>query len=491
MTNQSFLSRAINRSFFYGFSSILGKIVGFVMLPIYTNYLTPKDYGVAGFLIFYVSLAQILLGGKLEQAISKFHYDKLKADTLGSILLTSTVFTTAMASFPLALSWFFASDISLLLFDSSDYRLAVQIVSLNILFGTLELYGLQYIKIADMPKTYLALNLIKLATQLFINIWLIVYLDYGILGVVVSSAAAAILLTFLTTTIIWLRESAITFNRALIPDLFWYSAPLWLSGLLGLYSGSISQVFIKEFAGLSDLGLYNLAATFGALVATLGWTPFFNFWSVERFRIYENSNAKKTYQAVFYWSSGISLFLAFGIAVFSDPVIRIMANEDFHDAAAAVAPLALFNTVMFLGWFLNFSFLVTENNREIAHNGFIYAALITVAFFVAIPNWGFVGAAYGLLIANLINLHIINWRAKKFYDIEVSILKVDVMMVITLTSIYLFGLINAALTNPLVAAAVNTAILFATLALCLTLIHILRPRLLEQVINRIKLRKAN
>lgn len=491
MAEGSFISRALNRTFFYGFSSILGKIVGFIMLPIYTNYLTPEDYGVAGFLVFYVSLTQILLGGKLEHAISKFHYDKERNDSLASILSTATITTIVIAGTPLLVSMYFSENISQALFDSTEYSLAVKVISLNILFGTLELYGLQYIKIIDLPKTYLALNLLKLVTQLSINIFLIVFLDKGILGVVVSSAFAAILITLSTSLIVVVKEKGFYLKAELMKDLLWFSAPLWVSGLLGLYSGSISQVFIKEFAGLSDLGLYNLAWTFGALVATLAWTPFFNYWSVERYRIHEKTNAKETFQKVFYWSTAVTLFISFGVAVFSDPVIRIMANPEFHEAANAVAPLAIFNVVMYLGWFLNFSFLVTGNNKEIAHNGFVYAILITIAFFLFIPTFGFVGAAYGLLAANIVNLHIIEWRAKKYYNIEVSMLNIDLMLVITLIAIFGFDLINSQFENPYLGAATNGSILVFIISLSAALMYFSKPLLFTNILKTVRSRNLS
>lgn len=454
------------------------------MLPIYTNYLSPADYGIAGFLVFYVSLAQILLGGKLEQAISKFYYDKNILHPLSTILTTATVFTLVISSVPLIIGLLLSTEISTLLFDSPSYQLAVCVVSLNIVFGTTELYGLQYIKIVDKPKTYLALNLLKLSLQLTINIVLIVFLDQGIIGVVVSSAAASIVLTMVSAILVYINEPTITFERTLIRPLFTYSAPLWVAGLIGLYSGSIHQVFIKMYASFSELGLYNLAATFGGLVGTLAWTPFFNFWSVERFRIYEEINSRKTYKAVFYWSAGISLFLCFGISVFSDPVIRIMANEAFHPASAAVAPLTIFTTVMYLIWHLNFSFLVTNNNKELARNGFVYALLISGAYLLLIPKWGYTGAAYGLMIGNIINLHIIEYRARIYYDIGVSIIKIDMMIILTLILIWIFSKINAFFISPFIAALSSLIAIVLLLLVITVILYRLHPETYRPLLSK-------
>lgn len=486
MSKDSYLKRILNRTFFYGFSSILGRIIGFLMLPIYTNYLTPADYGVAGFLVLYVSLAQTLLGARLDQSISKFHYDESVQSPLSSIWTSATVLTTFVGLVPLFLGVMFASELSILLFGSEEYTLAVKIISLNILFGTLEIYGLHYLKIVDLPKLFLIINVVKLLAQLSINIWLVVILEMGVLGVVVSSAAAAILVTIITFTIFAIRERELRIERSLFKPLFVYSLPLWLSGFVGLYTGSIHQVFINYSSGLSDLGLYNLASTFGALTAALALEPFFNYWQVERFRIYERANALEIYQKVFYAITFIALFMSLGIAIYSGPIIELMANESFHPAIDAIVPLCIFNVLMYLGWYMNFSFLVTNNNREIAVNGFIYAAIITVIYALLIPVWGFRGAAYGIMIGNAINFAIILTRAKRFYDINLSITLVLLMIVVTLTLSFLFKHMLSFFGSPINRIMVSTIVIVLGSCVAAYFVYILKPKKMQAFLSQFR-----
>jgi len=448
MGNKSFSSRVLNRSFYYGFSTILGRVVGFIMLPIYTNYLTPSDYGVAGFLVLYVSLVQTVLGGQLEHSISKFHYDKKVKNSLAEICLTSASVTSLFCILPVLFGVFYSEEVSTLLFSSAEFALVVSIASINILFASLEVYGFQYLKILDRAKLYLVLNVLKLFLQLLINIVLVVYYEMGIIGIISSSAIVYVILTIVTFWILFNTEKTAKFRFSLVKPLLLFSAPLWLSGLLGLYNGSSHQVFIKFYSGLDSLGLYNLGATFGALVGALFLSPFFSFWQVERFRVYERDNAVSIFKNTFYVITLISLFLSLVVSIFSGPIISIMSDDSFHDASKVVAPLAIASVIIPLGWYLNFSFLVMDKSKELAKNSLIYTGIVSLIYWLIIPRWGYEGAAFGVMIATIINLHIIHSRARRFYDMGISIIVVDVGVVFILSLYYLFVYFNPWLESP-------------------------------------------
>lgn len=482
----SYFQRTLNRTFYYGFSSILGRIIGFLMLPIYTNYLTPADYGVAGFLILYVSLAQTLLGARLEQSISKFHYDTSIKSPLSSIWLAAVLLTSVVSLLPLSIGIFFSAELSNILFRTDEYAIAVAIISLNILFGTLEIYGLHYIKIIDLPKLFLYLNVAKLLVQLAINVLLVVVMKIGVLGVVVSSAASAVILTILTFAIFVYKEKALKLESALFKPLLMFSAPLWASGFVGLYAGSVHQVFINYSSGLNDLGLYTLANTFGALVAALALGPFFNYWQVERFRIFERANALEIYRKVFYGITVIALLMSAGISVYSGPIIELMADEAFHPAIDAVAPLCIFNVLMYLGWYLNFSFLVTNNNREIAINGLVYAVIITAIYAFAIPLWGFRGAAYGIMFGNIINFTIIFARAKQYYNMKLSVVSVFAMIACSLSLSYALTYISSASNGPVAEIVFFTAVIASGCLLLILTAFLFRPVTTKAVMQQLR-----
>ena len=59
----------------YAAGNILRQIAGFLMLPVYTRFLTPADYGVVGLMVFAVSLIELALGVRLQWAIPKYYFE--------------------------------------------------------------------------------------------------------------------------------------------------------------------------------------------------------------------------------------------------------------------------------------------------------------------------------------------------------------------------------------------------------------------------------
>lgn len=409
-----------SRSFYYGFGSIVGKMVGFIMLPIYTRYLTPSDYGVASFLVMYVTLVQLLFGARMEQGIIYFSHNT--EHPLQKLWTTSVFLSVLTTLIPIGLSIYFSEHISLLLFATGEYSLPVKIISFNVLLSILETYGFLYLRITDRYKSYLGGTLLKLLTQLTANIILVVIMEKGVVGVAISSVIGTAV-AILSTSIRPLSGMRISdFSRRIIKELFYYCYPLWLTGFIGLYIAFIPQFAISRLAGLADLGLYNLANNFGLLVGVLLWAPFFSYWQVERFKIYKQPNPEKVYRDLLYTMLAISLVFAFIISLLGKPIIEIMADSSFHNAYIIIFPLTIQVIAQYITWYLNFSFLISEHTNEILKNNIFKAIVTTVLAVILIPAYGFIGAAWSLASASVLTAHYCHYRGRRFYDMGISLL---------------------------------------------------------------------
>jgi len=429
------LKAAATKSFYYGAGAILGKIVGLIMLPIYTRYLSPEDYGVASLLIFYVSLIQLLFGAQLEQGTTYFaHNSDFK---LGKLWLNSVTLSIAATAIPVALSLYFSDQISNVIFKTESYGLAVKIISATILLQMVETYGFQYTRIADFYKSYLCFTVLKLVSQLTANIILVVKFDMGIIGVAYSTVIGTFVAAALTSIhpIIYSYKEKI--SKQLLVDMVKYCYPLWLTGFVGLYVSSVPQFALSRFSTLSDLGLFNLANSFGILVGVLFWNPFFSYWQVERFKIYNEPNAEKTYNEMLYSALIISLVIVIGISLLAKPVIQLMADPAFFNAYIAVLPLCLFIVFRYLTWFFNFSFLVTKNTQENFKNNIFNAIVTTVISLILIPTYGFAGAAWALAISGAGTTIYCYVRSRKYYDMKISLPYIILSISITIALITL------------------------------------------------------
>ncbi len=414
------VKQMLNHSMIYAMGNLSRQLVGFLMLPVYTSYLSPTDYGVVGLLILMVSLIELLFGGHMYHALPKFYFESEDQKYKRYIVSTALIISTVISLIAVLTSVFFSDYISQFLLGSIDFSSIVSIFSVLILTHALENYGFVFIRILKKPWVFIWFSALKLILQLALNIYLVVILELGVMGVALSSVLSSLLISLILTGYI-LKKIGFSFNFDTAKQLVEFSWPLWISGLAGLYIGSSNRYFIQLFTSLGDVGLFELAAKFGSIISLLIWFPFAQYWQTERFNIYKMKDPIPVFQNTFSVISALLVVVGLGISVLSKEIIVFMASSEFHNAYAAVPYLVFSAIFQSLVVFNNFSFLVTGNTLWMSKNNYLTAVIISIFYFILIPKYGFVGAAQSLLLASAVQFFIVFFRAKKYYDMQLKL----------------------------------------------------------------------
>ena len=421
--------RMVKHSSIYAIGNISRQLVGFVMLPVYTHYLTPADYGVVGLLIFMVSLIELVFGGHMFHAVPKYYFEQ-EGDRDRKTIISTALLLTSVISLTAVIAVVLLRDYSSLgIFGTQEYGLVVAMFSVLILTQGLENYALVYIRIQSRPWLFISVNFAKLFLQLALNIWFVVILEWGVLGIASSTLLSSTIFAA-GMTIYTLRSTGLNYSSAIALKLFRFCWPLWVSGLAGLYIGSANRYFIRIFSSLDDVGLFELAAKFGSIIMLLVWTPFAQYWQTERFKIYQEPNPIPIYQNVFKYIGIMLVAVGFLIGLYAGPVIKIMSAEAFHSAADAVPFLVYAAVFQCLTIFCNFSFLVKEKTGWMSRNNYITAVIVTGFYFALIPVLGFVGASIALMLAHMSQFFMVFFVAKKHYDMQLPLSPLLIALII-------------------------------------------------------------
>jgi len=412
--------KLVKHSTIYAIGNISRQLIGFVMLPVYTRYLTPADYGVIGLLTFAMSLLEGMFGARLGQAMPKFFFEQEDPRHRNAVISTALL-VTGSVSLLVALLLTLTRDWSAqVLFGTEKYATVLGIFCFTILTNALESQSLVYMQIQSRPQLYVIINLAKLATQFFFNILFVVYLQWGIMGIALSGISSSGIFalglsvyTFAHTGIRWSTELA---RRMII-----FSWPLWLAGIASLYSSSAGRYYIRIFSSLTDVGFYELGAKFAGILSLLIAQPFNRFWDIERFNHYKKANNAEIFRGVFQFYATLLTLAALGIALFAEPVVRIMAGPEFHAAWRAVPFITLSALVHCLTDYCNFSFLVTDKTSYISRNFFAAAVAVTIFYLILTPPFGFVGAAFAQLLAEIAQFFYMQRAARKLFDMQIHL----------------------------------------------------------------------
>lgn len=400
----------------YAVGTIVRQLAAFIMLPVYTSYLTPADYGIVALLVLMLVLFELVLGARFVQAVPKFYYEKKQEKERKEVITTALVLTAAVSFISVAIIIYFSELIASLVFDSIEYSTHIKLYCIVLVTSALEGYGLTYFRIQEKPILFVMNSIAKLIVQLSLNIYFVVYLELGVIGVVYSAVMSSVVFGLFAVFYI-IYCNGLWFNKALIIRFISFSWPLWLAGLSGLYVGSSSQAYIKFFSDLSNVGLFELASKFSAMLGILIWAPFSQWWQTERFKIYQSEDKGVTVFPIVFNAMAIILsFAGLGIILFGEIVIRLMADSAFHSAAVAIPFLVVAKIFGELTNFFRFSFLVTENTLFMAYIGYGSALSLTLFLIVLVPIYGFSGAAIAIMINNILVFWVSSKYSKKYFD---------------------------------------------------------------------------
>lgn len=95
------LRKLVGQTAVYGLSSIVGRLLNFLLVPLYTTIFLPDEFGVLSVLMSWVAFAMVVLSYGLETSF--FHFAAKEKNQ-------ANVFSTGLLSLALSTSFFFGSN---------------------------------------------------------------------------------------------------------------------------------------------------------------------------------------------------------------------------------------------------------------------------------------------------------------------------------------------------------------------------------------------
>ena len=251
----------------YAVANLARRLVGFVMLPIYTRYLTPADYGVIGLMMFTLALFEPVFGARLGMAVPKFYFDAPEGRERRTVIWGALGLTSAVSVLSMVVLIFLRQIGSEVVFGDSKYALALGIFAVNLVTRPVEDTGMMYLQMHARSRLFLVVSMAKLLLQVALNVFLVVYWREGVLGVVVSGVISSAALCVGLTVYVAAREAP-AFDWGMTRRMLQFCWPLWFSGLAGLYTGSAGGMYLRILDNLSAVGRLELALRFAAVITT-------------------------------------------------------------------------------------------------------------------------------------------------------------------------------------------------------------------------------
>ncbi len=380
----------------YGLGGVLGRIVGFLMIPVYTRALRDVGYGVMSLLSVTTNLLSTVISVGIAQAMFRFYYEYEEERERHEVISTAIMSFTAIALSVLAVLSLFTQQFSELILKSSDYSLCFLVSFATIWFSTLAQMGSDYLRIRERSTTYLVISLSRLTMSLSLNIYFVVFLKLGVMGVLLSTLITAGVFSAVLIVPLLIR-TGLHFSMEKFKKMVRFGAPLILSNIARTVINTSDRFFLNAFGGLAATGVYDLGYRFGTLVHTFVTVPFNQIWFPRRLATYKQADAERIFARVFTYFVLLSAFVGLGISIVIKDVIRIVATEEFWHAYRIV-PVVILCYIVF-GFYSHFSvgIFIAKKTKYIAFVDVTNAILNLILNYYLIQRylaWGAVAATF-------------------------------------------------------------------------------------------------
>ena len=166
----SILKNLAKHSILYGLSDILSRAIGFVLIPLYTHYLTPSDYGTLELLDLTSYIIGLFLAMGIAQSVVRFYYEFESKEKRHQVISVALISLWIVSAIVLAILFFNSRFISNLVFKSGDYYHMFNIIFITMVVGLSNEIPLTVLRIEEKSGLYVIISISKLTISLTLNI---------------------------------------------------------------------------------------------------------------------------------------------------------------------------------------------------------------------------------------------------------------------------------------------------------------------------------
>lgn len=463
----------------YGISSILARLLNYLLVPIYTRVFLPPEAGVYVEIYTYIAFLIVILTYGLETAFFRYSESSQNKKDVYSTALLSIIATTAIFTAMMAL---FASEISTLLRYSQNKEY-IYYFSIIVALDVISTIPFAKLRAEQKAFKFAVIKVVGIFTNISLNLLLILYIPYvyntstnetirpflemflDLEGKpLISSIFIANIFASGITVILLSSEffsAGISFRLKLWKSMIIYAFPLLIYGLAGIVNETIDRILLRNLlpadTAMHDLGIYGMCFKISVFMSIFiqafryAAEPFF-------FSEAKDKNAPSTYASVMNYFVMVSFTIFLVIMLYID-IVKHFVGEKYHDGLPVV-PILLFGHI-FLGIFYNLSiwYKLTDKTKFGAYISLMGVFITLSVNFLLIPVIGYMGSAWANFTCYFVMMTTSYYIGKKYYPVPYNLKKIFKLLILTL-AIYFIS-VNLNITDQTIKLVINSILFFS------------------------------
>ena len=418
-------------SIVYGLGNIAVKIIGFVLIPLYTNpkFFSVDDFGVIAILDITGLVMISVIASGLPQSLMRWYWDKNHTNNQKGIffmsLITQLVVSLAFCLLLIPLT----GQMSSAIFNTTDWSGTLKLIiaasalqALNNIINTL-------MRLQARSVMFTVTNLSKLLIVLTLTIYFIVFRHIGVKGIYQAQVIGnSLLILFVLPYTI--KNCRIYFDFSVTKAMSRYGFPILLANFAAAALNVIDRFSLNSLAALKYVAIYTLAYKISSVLKLVVVDSIKMAVTPLVLQKMEAPDNKRFYSKTLLYSSYVLMLGIIVISLFSYEIIKLITSSKEYWESFYVVPL-LSLSVFFLNLRETSSYaLIIKKKTRIIGLIVVFSCILNVALnILLIPKLDILGAALATLITQLCYWLMNFYFSQKEYYIPYELRKVTILFV--------------------------------------------------------------
>ena len=399
----------LNQSALYGLSIFLMKGISLVMLPIYTSYLMPSDYGRLEVLVVFANIVSIILGFGLVEALYRFvgladSIEKKQRHAAECLLVAGVI-----ALFSYTIFHFYSKNL-LPYFPGDITENELYLLGIALSVGGLINIPLAWLRITERAGLFFTISMLKVVLQVSLTFYWLIN-GWGISSILAAGAVSSVIVAILLC-IIQLKETRISFSIKHIKSIIIYAGPIFIGGAATFTLSGMDRWLLADHFGATQIAAYAIAIKF-ALIPTLLIQPFTLWWFPKRFSVLKQDDGKNINAHFAVLGAIISVLICGGLGLLGPLLIRSLTPLAYHGAIDILPWLLLCTLLKMLSDLLNLGCFVEKSTQLQMNINLVASAIGGFLLIILVPLLRIDGALIALVVAGLIRMGFFYYYSQK------------------------------------------------------------------------------
>ncbi|MFX0132862.1 MAG: lipopolysaccharide biosynthesis protein [Candidatus Hodarchaeota archaeon] len=438
----------IKHTAIYGLGNIATKLIGVVLLPLYTKHITVSEYGILSILEISITIiSAVLIFGQAQSYLRFYNLQKFKHKQK-STLFSITIFLLFIGLIFIIIGQFCASYLASFFFDPPKFTIYFRLCCFIIFLAILNNLFLFVLRAQEKSTFYVVITVLKLAIMLSLNIYFVAFLKVGINGILYSYLIGEAI-AFIILLPIMILAMVPKFETNVLISSLQFGLPLVFTSLAGMVLNLGDRYVLKLLVNYEAVGLYNLGYKVAGILNMFLIQSFSTSFLPLAYKIHGQKDDRRFYSKILTYFVFILSWTGLGLALFGKEAVKFFARNSDYWSAYIVIPIIILSYIFSGAKSVVWIGILLKNKTKILAYTTIFSAFLNIGLnFILIPKYGMLGAAIATLISFVVLYFMTYISAQRLFPIsydnlrllKIFLLGIGLYFISTLTTNFNFSL---------------------------------------------------